>query len=173
MPPPKWSAYTLEVAFHDGLTGKVGVRRSTFTVPETEAFDASSLVLVQRAEPVKAEERQADNPLFVADVVLYPSMGEPVASSSNLALTCLLTLGRLGETRPDVRLELLRDGARVAQGALPFPAPDPSGRVRYLGELSLGASAAAPGEYVLRLTIVAKGQSVVREAAFTVAAPQK
>jgi hypothetical protein len=58
----------------------------------------------------------------------------------------------------------------VAQGALPLPAPDSSGRVRYLGELSLDASASAPGDYVLRLTIVAKGHSVVREAAFTVAA---
>jgi hypothetical protein len=164
-------AYTLEVAVHDGLSGKVGVRRSTFVVPATEGFEASSLVLVRRAEPVKADERQPGNPLFVDDVVLYPSMGEPLAASSNMTLSCLLTLAGLGDTRPDVKMELLRGGAGVAQGALPLPAPDRAGRIRYLGELSLGASASDPGDYVLRLTIAAKGHSLVREALFTVAAP--
>lgn len=161
-------AYTLEVAVHDALTGRVGVHRLAFTVPAAEGFEASSLVLVRRAEPVKPDERQPDNPLFVDDVVLYPSMGEPLASSSNVTLTCLLTLAGLGETRPDVRMELLRGGTSVAQGTLPLPAPDTAGRIRYLGELSFGASASAPGDYVLRLTITAKGHSVVREAPFTV-----
>jgi hypothetical protein len=51
-----------------------------------------------------------------------------------------------------------------------LPPPDASGRIRYVGELSIGAAAATPGDYMLRLTVTKDGRSVVREATFTVAA---
>ncbi len=131
----------------------------------------SSLVLVRRAEHVKPEERQPDNPLFLDDVVLYPNLGEPLTNSADLRLTCFLSLEGLSGLTPDVTMELLRGSARLARGPLSLPPPDASGRIRYLGDLSLGAGAATPGEYTLRLTIAKNGRSVVREAAFTVAGP--
>jgi hypothetical protein len=69
---------------------------------------------------------------------------------------------------PEVAMELLRGGARVAHGSLSLPAPDASGRVRYLGQISVGAIR-EPGQYTLRLTLTKHGRSVVREAAFTIA----
>ena len=163
--------YTLEVAVHDAVSAKVGVRRSTFTVPARASggFAVSSLVLVRRAEHVKPEERQPDNPLFFDDVVLYPNLGEPLTSSADLRLTCFLSLEELSGLTPDVTMELLRGSARLARGPLSLPPPDASGRIRYLGDLSIGAGAATPGEYTLRLTITKNGRSVVREAAFTIA----
>jgi VWFA-related protein len=163
--------YTLEVAVHDALASKVGVRRTAFTVPDrSEGFDVSSLVLVRRAEPVKPEDRQPGNPLFVDDVVLYPNVGERLLASSKLALTCYLSLSGLTGATPEVKMELLRGGTALAQGPLPLPPPDASGRIRYVGELSIGAAAATPGDYVLKLTVTKDGRSVVREATFTVAA---
>jgi hypothetical protein len=128
----------------------------------------SSLVLVRRAERAGPEERQPENPLFVDDVVLYPNLGEPLSASSNLTLTCFLSLAGLAGGSPEVAMELLRGGARVAQGSLSLPAPDASGRVRYLGQISVGAIR-EPGDYTLRLTLTKHGRSVVREAAFTIA----
>jgi VWFA-related protein len=163
--------YTLEVAVHDALASRVGVRRTAFTVPDRSVgFEVSSLVLVRRAEPVKPEERQPGNPLFVGDVVLYPNLGEKLWASSTLALTCFLSLSGLAGGSPEVKMELLANGATVAQGPLPLPPPDASGRIRYVGELSIGAAAATPGDYMLRLTVTKDGRSVVREATFTVAA---
>ena len=160
--------YTLEVAVHDALASSAGVQRTRFTVPlpSAEGFHVSSLVLVRRAERARPEERQPENPLFIDDVVIYPNLGEPLPASSNLTLTCFLSLAGLAGTSPDVAMELLRGGARVAQGALSLPAPDASGRVRYLGQLSVGA-VKEPGNYTLRLTITKHGRSVVREAVFT------
>jgi VWFA-related protein len=164
--------YTLEVAVHDALTSKVGVRRSSFTVPSraSEGLDVSSLVLVGRAEPIKPNERQPDNPLFLDDVVLYPALGEPLPASANLTLTCYLSMAQIGGAAPAVEMELLRDNATVARGPLALPPPDNAGRIRYLGQLSLGGSASAPGDYVLRVTVTANGRRIVREATFTVAA---
>lgn len=164
--------YTLEIAVHDALASKVGVRRTAFTVParSAEGLDVSSLVLVRRAEPVKPEERQPDNPLFVGDVVLYPNLGEKLQASSKLALTCFLSLSGLAGASPDVKMELLRGGETLAHGPLQLPTPDSSGRIRYVGELSIGAVGAAPGDYVLRLTVTKNGRSVMREAPFTVVA---
>ena len=107
--------------------------------------------------------------LFVGDVVLYPNLGEKLQASSKLALTCFLSLS--GLDGPDVKMELLRGGETLAHGPLQLPTPDSSGRIRYVGELSIGAVGAAPGDYVLRLTVTKNGRSVVREAAFTIAAP--
>jgi VWFA-related protein len=162
--------YTLEVAVHDALASKAGVQRTTFTVParSAEGFHVSSLVLVRRAERAGPQERQIDNPLFLDDVVLYPSLGEPLPASSNLTLTCFLSLSELAGASPEVAMELLLRGARVAQGSLPLPAPDALGRVRYLGQISVGA-VKEPGTYTLRLTVTKHGRSVVREAVFTIA----
>ena len=95
----------------------------------------SSLVLVRRAERAAAEERQPENPLFIDDVVVYPNLGEPLPASANLNLTCFLSLAGLAGASPEVAVELLRGGARVAQGSLSLPVPDASGRVRYLGQI--------------------------------------
>ena len=164
--------YTLEVAVHDALASSAGVQRTRFTmpVPSTEGFHVSSLVLVRRAERAGPGERQPENPLFIDDVVIYPNLGEPLPASSNLTLTCFLSLAGLAGASPEVAMELLRGGARVAQGALSLPAPDASGRVRYLGQLSVGA-VKVPGNYTLRLTITKDRRSVVREAEFKIAGP--
>ena len=163
--------YTLEVAVYDSLAAKAGVQRTTFTVPSPSAkgFLVSNLVLVRRAERAAAEERQPENPLFIDDVVVYPNLGEPLAASANLNLTCFLWLAGLAGASPEVAVELLSGGARVAQGSLSLPVPDASGRVRYLGQISVGA-VSEPGNYTLRLTLTKHGRSVVRETVFTIAA---
>ena len=134
--------YTLEVAVHDAVSQKwvSGGRRSPCRLVRSEGFAVSSLVLVRRAEHVKPEERQPDNPLFFDDVVLYPNLGEPLTSSAELRLTCFLSLEELSGLTPDVTMELLRGSARLARGPLSLPPPDASGRIRYLGDLS-----SAPG----------------------------
>ena len=163
--------YTLEVAAIDALASKAGVQRTSFTVPgpSAEGFFVSSLVLVRRAERAGPDERQPENPLFIDDVVIYPNLGEPLPASANLNLTCFLSLAGLAGASPDVAVELVRGGARVAQGSLSLPVADASGRVRYLGQISVGA-VREPGSYTLRLTFTKHGRSVVREAVFTIAA---
>ena len=91
--------------------------------------------------------------------------------SPKLVLTCFLSLSGLAGGSPEVKMELLAGGVTLAHGPLELPTPDSLGRIRYVGELSIGAAGAAPGDYVLRLTVTKNGRGVVREAAFTIDAP--
>jgi VWFA-related protein len=177
--------YTLEVAVHDALASKSGVRRSTFTVPETKSdgLHVSSLVLVRRAERVKPEERDKENPLYIGDVLIYPNLGESISKSREKSLTFLVVV-RLkpdataaapvsavvsGFSRTEVRpaiIEIVRDGRVVAQAPTKLPAPDAAGRIEHIAQLPLAQL--PPGRYTLRLIISEGDRREVRDAAFTI-----
>ncbi len=158
--------YTLEVAIHDALAGKSGVRRATVVVPESlpETLQVSSLVVVRRAERVNPEERQADNPLQVGDALIYPNLGEPVWNSREKALTFYVVVTPAPGTAPRATLEMVRDGQTVAQSPLVLAAPDLSGRIRHVAQVTL--ETLTPGRYTLRLTVSQGVQSELRETSF-------
>jgi VWFA-related protein len=112
--------YTLEVAVHDALASRSGVRRSTFTVPEPKpgALQVSSLVLVRRAERVKPEERDKENPLYVGEVLIYPNLGEPIRKSQETAVTFLVVVRLKPDATDGVRLKPdATDGVRLKPDA--------------------------------------------------------
>jgi VWFA-related protein len=150
--------YTLEVAVLDAFARRGTVERQTFTVPPATGLGVSSLVVVGRGEQVAAGERDADNPLYVGDVLVYPNLGEPVRKG-DAGLTLFVTV--TGAERPTGRLELLREGAGVADVPLAFD-PPANGRIQQLWRIPTEPLAA--GHYSLRLTVQHAGARTVREA---------
>lgn len=158
--------YTLEVAVHDQLAARSGVHRSTFVVPETspQSLQVSSLVIVKRAERVPPAERQADNPLYAGDLVIYPNMGEPLRKSTQKTLPIYAVIIPAPGTVPTATIEATRDGAVVTHVPAPLVAADATGRLRCLVEIPLDAF--ATGRYIVRLTVVQGERREVREATF-------
>lgn len=158
--------YTLEVAVHDQLATRSGVYRSTFVVPETSprSLHVSSLVLVKRAERVPPEERQADNPLYAGDLVVYPNMGEPLRKSTQKTLPVYALIIPAPGTAPTATIEVARDGTGVGHVPAPLVTADGTGRLRCLVEIPLDAF--PTGRYIVRLIVVQGERREAREATF-------
>ena len=142
--------YTMETVVHDALSGKSSVRFSTVEVPSAAdgALRMSSVFLVKGGEPVAEADRRADNPLLVNGVALRPNLGEPVSKGAAKDVTFYFTVYQAaGGPRPDCRIELLHNGARVAHIPMLVAEPDANGRSQQLGRLPIATL--APGTYEL------------------------
>ena len=158
--------YTLEVAIHDALSVRAGVRRSAFVVPESKSgsLQVSSLVLVARGERVAPDSGEKDNPLYVGDVLVYPNLGEPLQKSNDKTLTFYLAIKPAPGAAPQGRVEILRDGQPVSEAAVVLAPGDVSGGIRHIGRVPV--EALPTGHYRLRLTVTQSDRREVRETPF-------
>jgi hypothetical protein len=155
--------YTMETIVHDAPSGKASVRISTVEVPRENpgGLRMSSLVLVKRSEKVSEKDRPVGNPLLVKDVVLSPNLGDPVSKSAKELPFYFVAYPAKGGGSPEATLDLLREGAMIAQVPVTLAAPDASGRIQQVGRLPLDAI--APGLYELRV-VVKQGSAQVSRA---------
>jgi VWFA-related protein len=161
--------YTLETAVQDRETGALSVERSAFVVDEAPpgGLALGSLSVVRRAEPAGAGT--SDDPLRVAGVSIQPELGTPVLPRSTREIPLfLLVYPTLAAGGAELRLELLRDGQPVAQARPPLPAPEPDGRIAWVG--GLPARSLAPGRYEVVATVRAGDESAEERTAFEIGA---
>jgi VWFA-related protein len=154
--------YSMEAIVYDALSGKSSVRFSTIEVPkEAEgALRISSVVLVKRAEKLPEKDRRTDSPLLVNDLILHPSLGDPVSKAAKeVAFYFAIYPGPDGPA-PESSIELLQQGTLVARLPMPSPAADASGRIQHVGRLPLGQL--APGPYELRAVVKQGSEEVSR-----------
>ena len=151
--------YTMETVVYDAPSGKSSVRLSTVEVPaeRPDALRMSSLLLVKRGEKVAANDRRAANPLIVKDLLLSPNLGDPISKATK-QLGFYFTVYPSKGPAPEATLQLLLNGAPIAQVPVPLEAVDASGRIQQLGRLPLDQI--APGLYELRV-VVKQGAAVM------------
>ena len=161
-------SYTLEVALHDALAGRSSVHRSAVVVPDPQAaaLQVGSLVLVRRAERVKPEERDKDNPLYTGDVLVYPNLGEPIEKSREKAATFFVVATAPPGSMPKAVLEVLLEGRAIAKALLAFPAIGSAGRVEHVFQLPV--EQLASGRYTVRLTVAHGDAREVRESVMAI-----
>jgi VWFA-related protein len=158
--------YTIDYALYDELSGQAG----TGTLPlDVEARDPralamSSLVLVDHAEAVPADQKDPTNPLYLGTTLIYPNLGTPIVRSRRGSLVFYYT-ARGGKAPLNGRVELVQDQRVVASRALAPPTADATGLVQQANELPLTDVGAGP--YELRVTLTDGATSVTRSAAFT------
>jgi VWFA-related protein len=160
--------YTLEAALHDALASLSAVHRSTFEVPASEPgrLQVSSLLLVRRAERVKPDERDKDNPLYMGDVLLYPNLGEPLQKSRDKAATFYFAATVPSGSAPQAEIEIVQDGRTVARAPAPLPAPGASGRIEHVIQLPLEPLPVGP--YTVRLTVTSGSARETTETTMTI-----
>ncbi len=157
--------FTIDYALYDELSGQAG----TGTLPldvESHARSAlamSSLVLVDHAEAVPADQQDTANPLYLGTTLIYPNLGTPVRRSQRGSLVFYYT-ARPAKVTPTGRVELIQDGRVIAQRALALPAADDTGLIRHANELPLDEIGAGP--YELRVMLTDGASTVTRSASF-------
>jgi VWFA-related protein len=154
--------YTMEAVVYDAPSGKSSVRFSTVEVPKQEPgkLRMSSLVLIKRGEKVSEKDRRTDNPLLVKDVILSPNLGDPVSRTSKELGFYFAVYPAQAEPAVESAIELLLNGARIAQVPMPVPAADASGRIQQVGRLPLDQL--APGTYELRAVVKQGSEQLFR-----------
>lgn len=162
--------YTVEAAVFDAVGTRASTRVSTLEVPKPSdrAIRMSSIVFVNRVEKVGTGERQPNHPLYVGDLLLYPSGGEPFTRDGDKELTFFYTLyGVKGTSLPPATIELRRNGRVLASLQTPLDPPDGDGRIQQVSRLPLAPL--TPGTYELRVVILADGESLERSGFFQIA----
>lgn len=144
--------YTLEYVVDDALGQRAGAGTASVMVPDTRTGQptVSSLMIVRRTERVPAAERDATNPLYYGDLLLYPNIGEPISKRQNPALTFAFNVVP-GNTPARARLTLKQVERALGESTLALGAPDVNGRIWHAGQLPL--SSLPPGDYTLVLTV--------------------
>jgi VWFA-related protein len=158
-------AYTIDYALYDELSGQAGTGALPLAVEkrETSALAMSDVVLVDHAEAVPAEQKDARNPLYLGTTLIYPNLGTPIARSKRGTLVFFYT-ARAGKRALTGRVELVQDGHVLATRALQVPPPDDTGLVRHANELPLDEVGAGP--YELRVAVSDAKDTITRTASF-------
>jgi VWFA-related protein len=144
--------YTLEsvAMLRDGSRSSVG--RQPFEVPAAASGPAvSSLVLIDRADPLPEGAAPPDDPLVLEGMRVVPHFEGAVSKAAMPNLSFLVKVYPKADEGPvGLTLQLVRDGKVVGQASPETPAPDAQGRIAYMG--TLPSSGFAPGTYEVRVT---------------------
>jgi hypothetical protein len=137
--------YVLETAVQDAESGRIGARRTAFDVPAPGPSLRLGSVAIVRADEVGTAEPAPDDPLRAGPLKATPLLGRSYPEGTP-AVSLLLSLYHGPSAgRPEVEIELRRDGQAVAHAKPELPTPDANGRITYVG--SVPAAQLAPGRY--------------------------
>jgi VWFA-related protein len=162
--------YTMETVVYDAIAQKASVRFKTVeqaaAAPDT--LRLSSLMLVSRGERVPADQRPADNPLFVGEMLLYPNLGAPLRKGTDQELAFFFTAYPGGGTATGLggTIELLQDAKVVARAPMTLEKPDEQGRIQQVSRLPI--EALMPGRYQLRVLLQQGGTTVAGTTEFRI-----
>ena len=157
--------YTIDYALYDELSGQAGTGTLPLAVEKRDAsaLAMSDVVLVDHAEAVPADQKDARNPLYLGTTLIYPNLGTPVTRSKRGSLVFFYT-ARAGKRPLTGRVELIQDGRVLATRGLQVPPPDDTGLVQHANELPLDEVGAGP--YELRVTVSDGKDTLTRTAPF-------
>ncbi|HEX6465537.1 MAG TPA: VWA domain-containing protein [Vicinamibacterales bacterium] len=154
-------AYTLDYVVHDALGQRAGAGSAPVIVPgaRTGEPNVSSLLIVRRAEHVPVNERDATNPLYYGDLLLYPNLGEPISKRETRALTFAFSVIP-GSVPATAALTLAQGERTIGQTPLQLGTPDSQGRIWNVGQVPLANL--PPAEYTVSVTVTAGAQAETR-----------
>jgi VWFA-related protein len=161
--------YLLDAVAYDAQAGAASVKTFPLEVPAPgpSGTDLSSLVVIDHVERVPAADRDASNPLYFGEMLVYPSLGDPLRKSVAPAVGFYFTARAPLDAR-NAELELSREGETPTRMPLSLPAPGANGVLQHAGTLPLRSL--APGKYDLRLTLLEGKKRLASSAThFTVA----
>jgi hypothetical protein len=163
-------AYTIEAMVFDGTAGKGSARVATLVVPggRMDRTRLSSVVVVDRAEPVEAGNHDPAHPLYVGDLLLYPRAGAAFVAGRDTELTFFFAAYPATPQPPSLTIELLAHGRVLSRApVVTLPAPDGDGRIQQVQRIPIGSL--DPGPYELRVTVDDGTGSESRTARFVIA----
>ena len=147
---PAAGRYSVETAVVDQLGKRYCVRKQPLEVrPPASGLAVSEVALVKRTEAVPAGALRTEDPFRQGPTRIVPFLAEPHLRPGEPLSLFLVAYPKVGTTRADLLLELVRDGRVVGQTLSELPAADGAGRIPFLTQISLQDF--APGRYEVRV----------------------
>ncbi|PYQ12331.1 MAG: hypothetical protein DMF80_19575 [Acidobacteria bacterium] len=159
-------SYSLQAAGQDRERNRIGTTRVTFEVPApAPGARMSSIALIRRIESAPARAERSDDPLDVGGVRVVPNLDLPISLAANQKLSLFFIAYLQGGERPRMSLEFWRAGRALARAEPELPAPEPDGKIRYVGTFPIEKF--TPGEYEVRVALSGPAGRCEEKAAFT------
>jgi VWFA-related protein len=159
-------AYTLVTAVQDREANRTSVARTSFDIPRPDGtFAVGSLSVIRKASG--APSTSAD-PLRVSGVSIDPALGASELPAGTKEIPLFLPIyPSLSGAPVEFQLKVEHEGKTVAAVSPKLPAPEPDGRIAWIG--SLPAEKLPTGAYEIVAT-VRQGEAVAEErASFAIA----
>jgi hypothetical protein len=166
--------YLLETAVLDHGSNKAGARRASLVVPQSGAGVHMSNLAVVRRYDAEAKNLDPGDPFQFQGGRVTPALAGTVYAVKGALLSLFFVVYPDAKipANPEGFVEYIKDGIVVGKGAIPLPAADAQGRIRYV--MSSPAESMTPGTYEVR-AVIKQGETRTEERAFVnvEAAPQR
>lgn len=153
--------YTLEVALMDRNGNKVGVKRSTVTVPQPSSrLSISNIVVVRRTDSLK--DNQILDAFYFPGGKIVPTLAETLKGGPGNVLPFYFSIypDRAVADHPKLSMAFYKEGQYLGAAEAPLPDVQKDGRIPYIANLP--ADKFTPGAYEIRIG-VAQGESKAEE----------
>jgi VWFA-related protein len=160
--------YTMEVAVLDQNSGKAGVARSSFEIPDlSSAISLSDMVVVRKMEQAHGEDEDPFEPLRYEHQRVTPNLtAELPANAKDVSLFFLLHPDPALKDATTLEMEVVHNGKAGRRTPL-LQTDGVHTAIPYLA--SLGSGALAPGTYEVRAFLSQGGKTTTQSATFSVA----
>ncbi len=161
--------FSVETSVIDGESGHASTAKLVFNNPARKGLGLSSVMLVQRLEPVNGTAGAADPFEFQMDKDqrrrVVPELRNAFTPAAKPAVYFVVYPDKAVAGKPEIQVEFLVDGHVLAKQDAELPAPDSTGAI----PMVVGA-VAKPGHCELRITARQGEQSTMQNLYYTVVA---
>ncbi len=163
--------YTMEAAAGDARSSKLGVTISSMELPSPPpGVGLSDIVLIRRVDPpLHATPSSADHdPLRFHNGKVIPSLDRVVSAGGQGQLSFYFVIypDPSSAAKPELTIQLFRQGALAGRARPPLPEPDQFGRIPYIASMPLASF--TPGAYDVTVAIRQGAATAEKRFAFTV-----
>jgi VWFA-related protein len=160
--------YTMEVGVLDQNSGKAGVERSSFEIPELSGvISLSDMVVVRKMDQAHGEDEDPFEPLRYEHQKVTPDLAaELPADAKDVSLFFLLHPDPALKDATTLEMEVVHNGKAGRRTPL-LETDGVHAAIPYLA--SLGSGALSPGKYEVRAYLSQGGKTTTQSATFSVA----
>ena len=160
-------SYTLETAVMDRKGNKIGVKKSSFTVPEpNDKLGLSNVVIVRRTDALK--NNPISDPFYFPGGKVTPSLNDTLKGGPGNILPFYFVVYPDPAVKDAAKLTMgfYKDGQYLGSADAPLPPVQPDGRIPYIANLP--ADKFTPGSYEIKVGITQGSESVDQKVDFKV-----
>jgi VWFA-related protein len=159
--------YTLEAVVWDRNGNKMGVKKSTITVPEPSSkLSISNVVVVRRTDPLK--DNQILDAFYFPGGKVVPTLTDTLKGGPGNVLPFYFSVypDRAVPDAPKLSMAFYKEGQYLGAAESPLPEVQQDGRIPYIA--SLPADKFTPGAYEIRIGVTQGSSKAEEKVAFRV-----
>jgi VWFA-related protein len=160
-------SYSLEAALMDRNGKKIGVKKSTVTVPPpSDNLSMSDVVVVRRTDVLK--DNQISDAFYFPGGKVVPTLAHTLKGGPGNILPFYFAVfpDHTVKDAPKLTMAFYKDGQYLGAAEAPLPAPQKDGRIPYIANLP--ADKFTPGAYEIHMGVMQGSLKVERMVSFQV-----